>query len=52
MAEGVETTGQLQQLRKMGCALQQGYYFTSALPAAEFEIWRIGDPERFAAAAA
>lgn len=40
VGEGVETAGQLQQLRNLGCTLQQGYYFTAALPAGQFEAWR------------
>jgi EAL domain-containing protein (putative c-di-GMP-specific phosphodiesterase class I) len=26
-------------MKDLGCALQQGYYFTPALPADEFEAW-------------
>ena len=37
VAEGVETENQLQMLRRMGCALVQGYYFSKPLPAEEFE---------------
>jgi EAL domain-containing protein (putative c-di-GMP-specific phosphodiesterase class I) len=33
VAEGVETTGQLDQLRALGCELGQGYYFSRPLPA-------------------
>jgi diguanylate cyclase (GGDEF)-like protein len=40
VAEGVESASQARQLRTMGCTLQQGYYFTPALPADEFEAWR------------
>jgi diguanylate cyclase (GGDEF)-like protein len=35
IAEGVETTGQLAQLRKMGCNEMQGYLFSRPVPAAE-----------------
>ncbi|MBR3017149.1 MAG: EAL domain-containing protein [Clostridia bacterium] len=37
VAEGVETETQMLLLKKMGCALVQGYYFSKPLPAAEFE---------------
>ena len=37
VAEGVETETQLQLLKRMGCELVQGYYFSHPLPAAEFE---------------
>ena len=39
VAEGVETQTQLAQMRELGCPLQQGYLFTPALPAEEFEAW-------------
>lgn len=39
VAEGVESAGQLQQMKDLGCDLQQGYYFTAPLRAAEFEAW-------------
>ena len=37
VAEGVETEEQLQTLRKLGCSLVQGYYFSRPLPSVEFE---------------
>lgn len=38
IAEGVETSNQLAQLREQGCELAQGYYFAKPLtPAA---LWR------------
>jgi diguanylate cyclase (GGDEF)-like protein len=39
VAEGVETQNQLSQMRDLGCTLHQGYFFTPALPAEEFEVW-------------
>ena len=37
VAEGVETEGQLKLLKKGGCDLVQGYYFSPPLPPEEFE---------------
>jgi diguanylate cyclase (GGDEF)-like protein/PAS domain S-box-containing protein len=37
IAEGVETKGQLDFLREHGCDEMQGYYYSKALSAAEFE---------------
>ena len=37
IAEGVETEEQLEMLRKMGCTLYQGYYFSKPVPIEEFE---------------
>ena len=37
VAEGVETAGQLELLKKAGCDLVQGYYFSKPLPPEEFE---------------
>ncbi len=36
VAEGVETPGQLELLRGLGCDQYQGYYYSPAVPAAEF----------------
>ena len=37
IAEGVETEGQLSYLRLRGCDEMQGFYFSKALPAPDFE---------------
>jgi diguanylate cyclase (GGDEF)-like protein/PAS domain S-box-containing protein len=37
VAEGVETTGQLQALQTMGCDLAQGYLWSPAVPAHELD---------------
>jgi diguanylate cyclase (GGDEF)-like protein/PAS domain S-box-containing protein len=37
LAEGVETRAQLEFLRSQGCDAYQGYFFSAALPAADFE---------------
>ena len=37
IAEGVETEQQLDALRKLGCDVVQGYFFSKPVPAAEFE---------------
>ena len=37
IAEGVETKGQLEILKKLGCQIIQGYYFSKPLPFDEFE---------------
>ena len=37
IAEGVETTEQLDYLREVGCDIVQGYVFDKPLPKAEFE---------------
>lgn len=39
IAEGVETQGQLAFLRARGCTEAQGFYFSRALPAREFECF-------------
>jgi diguanylate cyclase (GGDEF)-like protein/PAS domain S-box-containing protein len=35
LAEGIETQGQLEHLRRLGCELGQGYLFSPAVPAGE-----------------
>ncbi len=37
LTEGVETSGQLEQLKGMGCRLFQGYYFAKPMPIDDFE---------------
>jgi len=37
VAEGVETGEQLERLQLMGCDQYQGYHFSPALPANQFE---------------
>ncbi|RDX35784.1 bifunctional diguanylate cyclase/phosphodiesterase, partial [Kangiella sp. HD9-110m-PIT-SAG07] len=39
VAEGVETESCLKQLTQLGCDLGQGYFYTKALSAADFEAW-------------
>lgn len=39
VAEGVETPGQLETLRAMGCDLAQGYHFARPLPAPQLKEW-------------
>jgi diguanylate cyclase (GGDEF)-like protein/PAS domain S-box-containing protein len=39
VAEGVETTAQLEALRAMGCDLAQGWLFAKALPPEELKDW-------------
>ena len=37
IAEGVETEEQMKTLKRMGCDLVQGYFFSKPVPAAEYE---------------
>jgi len=43
VAEGVETTGQADVLRELGCPKAQGYLFSKPLPAADMGRWLIRD---------
>ncbi|MVW63586.1 EAL domain-containing protein [Massilia sp. NEAU-DD11] len=44
VAEGVETEGQLQFLRRRRCDELQGFYFSEAVPAAQFETMLVEKP--------
>lgn len=39
IAEGVETVEQMRMLLRENCSLQQGFLFSRAIPAVEFERW-------------
>ncbi len=45
VAEGVETAGQLQRLKEMGCERGQGYYWWRPLPAEVASEMLLGDPD-------
>lgn len=49
VAEGVETAQHVQLLREMGCYLQQGFYFSPAIPASELPQWIRKFESRFSA---
>ena len=40
IAEGVETTSQLEYLKEQGCDEIQGYFYSKPVPAKEFELFR------------
>ena len=46
IAEGVETLEQLNALRELQCDEYQGFYFSKALPAEEFEREFFGEPRQ------
>jgi predicted signal transduction protein with EAL and GGDEF domain/DNA-binding response OmpR family regulator len=39
VAEGVETTRQMEVLHRLGCSTMQGFHFSRPMPAAEFPRW-------------
>jgi diguanylate cyclase (GGDEF)-like protein len=39
VAEGVETKGQVDALKRLGCDRLQGYYFLKPKPATEIDLW-------------
>jgi EAL domain-containing protein (putative c-di-GMP-specific phosphodiesterase class I) len=50
LAEGIETSEQLNKLRAIDCRLGQGFYFSPALPAAEvIELLAHGWPSEMSA---
>ncbi len=46
VAEGVETVGQMVTLYELGCRQQQGWLFSKALPAEDFNRWALHAPLR------
>ncbi len=46
VAEGVETESQLQLLKRLGCALVQGFYFSRPLHPSDFEAKYLQNAER------
>ena len=51
IAEGVETEQQLNELKKLGCDIVQGYFFSKPVPAVEFEPFILQKKEAEKAAA-
>jgi EAL domain-containing protein (putative c-di-GMP-specific phosphodiesterase class I) len=45
IAEGVETTYQLEQLRKLGCKFAQGYFFAKPLDCQAAELLIASNPQ-------
>ncbi|WP_295430980.1 EAL domain-containing protein [uncultured Thiodictyon sp.] len=45
VAEGIETQAQAEFLHTEGCQFGQGFYFSRALPAAEFEVYARAQPQ-------
>jgi diguanylate cyclase (GGDEF)-like protein/PAS domain S-box-containing protein len=46
VAEGIETQGQLESLRALGCDYGQGYLFGKATPPSDVAAWHIAETER------
>ena len=46
VAEGVETEGQLEELRTLGCEYAQGYYFARPQTARDLEALLVGEAEQ------
>ncbi len=46
IAEGVETQEQVEVLKKLGCDIVQGYYFSKLVPADEFKTFLINKEYR------
>ena len=46
VAEGIETTRQLERLRDLGCELGQGYYFSKPLPAPKASALLLAPPDQ------
>ncbi len=49
-AEGVESTQDLELLRRIGCDCAQGYLISAAVPEQEFSLMLAGEPRNFNAA--
>jgi EAL domain-containing protein (putative c-di-GMP-specific phosphodiesterase class I) len=52
VAEGVETVEAHRRLAEMGCDHGQGYFYSQAIPSADFERWLTREPQGAAANAA
>jgi EAL domain-containing protein (putative c-di-GMP-specific phosphodiesterase class I) len=47
LAEGIETPGQLERLRNLGCEVGQGYLFSPAVPAGEVAALLAWEPGKW-----
>ena len=50
-AEGVETEGQLNELRRLGCSEMQGYLYSPPVPASKLAALLLPPDRRLAGAA-